>query len=412
MTIGLCAGIPLQDPAGTSRHGAVFLLRNKSVADAEITLFDGWTTTVAAGTNAVVTRGPSSSTSFYETHTEALRAANNGLDYVCMRGWGSAAIRSDSDDCLVWWPDPVNGIILRARVIHTTRAQMRFTATVTDKDGNVVYDPPAPPPTPAQHDALRFIRMSRTSEYLFDAYRNMFLALERLLSDIRPRRPGEREKDWLTAALQQAEPIVSATKLAPAGEAAPIDWFYTNMYADERSGLMHAKPGLYHLPQDDASRARLQASLRVLWDYVRALASAVVGVEHSRSGFSARGWEEHFKPTFENMILFVTDKDLSLDRSDDETAEIIRNNVIRLPTDAPVTEGPMLRTRLGGVEAAKLQSLGWIVGMGALAPTGGDPLSFGSELPGPLRLGTSVTRFEMLAGWRNLNLVDLPTFSA
>jgi hypothetical protein len=139
VTIGLCAGIPLQDAAGTSRHGAVFLLRNKAVVDAEVTLFDGWTTTVAPGTNAVVTRGPSSSTSFDETRTEALRAANNGLDYICMRGRGSAAIRIDSDDCLVWWPDPVNGVTLRARVIHTTRAQMRFTATVTNKDGTVVH---------------------------------------------------------------------------------------------------------------------------------------------------------------------------------------------------------------------------------------------------------------------------------
>lgn len=385
--------------------------------DAEVTLFDGWTTTVAAGTNAVVTSGPSSSTSFDETRTEALRAANNGLDYMCMRGWGSAAIRIDPDDCLVWWPDPVDGVILRARVIYTTRAQMRFTATVTDKDGNVVHDPPAQP-TPAQHDALRFIRMACTSEYLFDSYRNMFLALERLLSDIRPRkthpdgRPAERERDWLTAALQQAEPIVSAAKLAPTGEPAPIDWFYTNMYGDERSGLMHAKPGLYHLPQDDASHAQLQASLRVLWNYVLELASAVVGVEHSRSGFSHRGWAEFLKPTFENMVLFVTDKHLSLDRSGDEAAEIVRNNVIELPADTPVTEGPMLITRLGAIDVANLQSLDRIVGMGVVAPMFGAPLSFGSELPSPLRLGTSVTRFEMVAGIRNLNPVDLPNFSA
>jgi hypothetical protein len=330
---------------------------------------------------------PASSTSFDQTRTAALRAANNGLDYMCMRGWGSAAIRSDSDDCLVWWPDPVIGIILRARVIHTTRAQMRFTGTVTDKDGNVRYDPPAPPPTPAQHDALRFIRMSRTSEYVFDSYRNMFLALERLLSDIRPLRPGERERDWLTAALQQAEPIVSAATLAPAGHPAPIDWFYTNMYADQRSGLMHAKPGRYHLPQDDASRARLRASLSLLWDYVRELASVVVGVEHSKSGFYHRGWEELFKPMFENMVLFLTDKDLSLARSDDETAKIIRNNIIELPADPPVTEGPMLITRLGALDVANLQSLDGIVGMGAVAQHPATHSHSGPNCPAPLDWG-------------------------
>ena len=96
---------------------------------------------------------------------------------------------------------------------------------------------------------------------LFDSYRNMFLALERLLSDIRPRamrpngKPAESEKDWFTAALQQADKLVPVAKLAPTGTQDPSDWVYINMYGAERSGLMHAKPGLYHLPQDDAGRA-------------------------------------------------------------------------------------------------------------------------------------------------------------
>jgi len=110
------------------------------------------------------------------------------------------------------------------------------------------------------------------------------------------------------------------------------------------------------LPANDPERTAMRIAprtglcssiLRVLWDYVRELAAAVVGIEHDRSGFSARGWGEYFKPMFENMALYVTDKDLSLDRSDDEAAEIVRNNIIALPADAPVTDGPMLITRLG-----------------------------------------------------------------
>ena len=42
VTIGLCAGIPLEDAADTWRHGAVFLLRDNPRMDAEVTL-DGWT---------------------------------------------------------------------------------------------------------------------------------------------------------------------------------------------------------------------------------------------------------------------------------------------------------------------------------------------------------------------------------
>ncbi len=315
MTIGLYGGIPLQDAADTWRHGAVFLLRDKPLMNAEVTL-DGWITAVAKDIKAVITRGPSSSTSYDDTHSEALRAANNALDYMCMRSLCDGAIRNDSDDCLVWWPDPTVGVTIRARMIYTTRATITATGTVTDNAGNPVPPPPPAPITAAQHDAFRFIRMSRTSEYLFDSYRNMFLALERLLSDIQPRamapngRPAESEKAWFTAALQQADALVPVAKLAPAGEPAPIDWVYINMYGAERSGLMHAKPGLYHLPQNDAGRAELRASLRTLSDYVSELVSVRLKVHRGFSGITASGWELFTKPFFENMALIVAEKEL------------------------------------------------------------------------------------------------------
>ena len=45
---------------------------------------------------------------------------------------------------------------------------------------------PRPPPTAMAHDVFRFVRMSRTAENLYDSYRNLFLAFECLLSDMRP----------------------------------------------------------------------------------------------------------------------------------------------------------------------------------------------------------------------------------
>ncbi|WP_131721531.1 hypothetical protein [Mycolicibacter heraklionensis] len=282
---------------------------------------------------------------------------------------------------------------------------------MTDASGKAVLEPP--PPTPAQHDAFRFIRMSRTSEYLFDSYRNMFLALERLLSDIRPLnvgpngRPVESEKAWFTAALQQADALVPVTKLAPPGESAPIDWVYANMYADERSALSHAKPGRYLLPQDDAGRAELRTSLQRLWAYVRELVGAVLGVNYNMSGFYHSGWELLTKPTFDNMALFVTSKNPSSIRPDDDATDLIE-----VPSDPPCKEGPMLITRSGTLDVANLRTSDGIWIAGAVAPAPGDALSIASELPGPLLLGTSLARFEMVVGVRNLNMADVPNFSA
>jgi hypothetical protein len=418
MTIGMYGLIPLQDAAETWRHGAVFLLRNKPPMDAEVTL-DGWTTTVAKDVKAIITRGPSSSTSYDDTRSEALRNANNALDYMCIRGLCDGAIRNDSDDCLAWWPRSNTDITLRARVIHTTRATITGTATVTNQDGTAVPPPPATI-TAAQHDAFRFIRMSRTSEYLFDSYRNMFLALERLLSDIRPRatrpdgRPAETEKAWFTAALRQADTLVPVAALAPSGELDPIGWIYTNMYSGERSWLMHAKPGLYHLPQNDSGRADLRASLRTLSDYINELVGVHLGVKRSLSGLFASGWQSFTTPFFEHMALIVADKDLPMATLDDETVEMVRSNYMLDKPEGgqPVVEEPMLITKLALVERAHFQSLAGIRTIGIVGPLLGGALIVVSELIGPITLGTAVTRFEIVAGLRNLNMADLPNFSA
>ena len=152
-------------------------------------------------------------------------------------------------------------------------------------------------------------------------------------------KPAETEKAWFTAALQQADALVPVAKLAPTGTQDPIDWVYTNMYGAERSGLMHAKPGLYHLPQDDAGRADLRASLRTLSDYVNELVSVRLHVQRSLSGLTASGWQMFTTPFFEHMALIVADKELPLTTWDDETVEMVRNNyIVELPAAAVASQ--------------------------------------------------------------------------
>ncbi len=57
---------------------------------------------------------------------------------------------------------------------------------MTDADGNLV--PPVPTPPLAWHESLRYFRLSQTTDDLFDAYRNAYLALESILSSIAPQR--------------------------------------------------------------------------------------------------------------------------------------------------------------------------------------------------------------------------------
>ena len=182
-------------------------------------------------------------------------------------------------------------------------------------------------------------------------------------------KPAESEKDWFTAALQQADKLVPVAKLAPTGTQNPIDWVYTNMYGAERSGLMHAKPGLYHLPQDDAGRAELRASLRTLSDYVNELVSAHLHVQRSLSGLYASGWQMFTQPFFENMVLIVADKELPITTWDDETIKMVRANyIVKPPAGGAVIEEPMLITGFGVVDTAHLQSLSEVRTIGVVGP--------------------------------------------
>jgi hypothetical protein len=120
------------------------------------------------------------------------------------------------------------------------------------------------------------------------------------------------------------------------------------------------------------------------------------------------------QPFFENMVLIVADKELPITTWDDETIEMVRANYIFKPPAGgqAVIEEPMLITGVGVVDTAHLQSLSEVRTIGVVGPLLGGEFTVLSESHGPITLGTSVTRFEIVVGLRNLNMADLPNFSA
>jgi hypothetical protein len=162
MTVGQYAGIPLQEPSDQSHHGGIFLLRKAPDADSSVSIA-GWTTRVQRGTNVVVVFGPAGTSDAASTYSAAIAAANIGLDYMSARGAADLVIESDLDNHIVWWTEEGHGVVMEATAVHTFQFSMSVTVEARDTDGNLI---PPQPITPIQHDALRFIRMSRTSIYL------------------------------------------------------------------------------------------------------------------------------------------------------------------------------------------------------------------------------------------------------
>lgn len=410
MSIGEYAGVALQDANDKWRHGAVFLLQ-KAAERCEPVSLNGWTTAVAGGERAVIVCGPSSATDPADVLTEALEAANTGLDYLSGTGRTHSRIVQASDDHILWWPDGGGKAIMRATLVHSMSLPVpQFVGVVTRPDGTVPRPPP--PPTAVAHDALRFMRIAKTSDDMFDACRNLFLALESLLDGLHPHASGG-EGAWFKAALSAADPLVPVAQLAPPNEADPIGWIYTNIYVAQRSALMHAKQKRGYLrPHESASQVNLAASLPNLWRYVSDLVATQLHVESGSGHWSGAGWAEASDVVLKVLALFASEDGSQFVHDGRPNPLDPAVTTVHATPTAPVTDpsDPMLRTISASFDPGTLRALD-IRKLGALGTGGildGQGIFAESELTGPLRVGKDVSRFEMIIGLRNFSTNGAP----
>jgi hypothetical protein len=426
MTVGEYAGVALQDPDDNWRHGAVLLLQTPPRYTESVSL-EGWTTTVVAGERAVITRGPSNAKNFAETLDLATGIANRGLDYLSVTGRADCAIREATDDCLVWWRDrAAGGVVVRCRMVPTLATDLRMTMHVTVTDPNGVVQPSPPPPTPMIHDAFRFIRMSRTADDLYDSYRNLFLAFECLLSDIRPQQrrvgprrlfgllppapnqPMESETAWFKAALGAAEALVALGDLTPDNVTNHKRWIFKNMYEKQRCALMHAKQGRrggYFLPQGQVDRGELIESMGKLSWYISTLIEAHLQVRRDRGTFMSI----YMKGELSKSVL----REHEVVLSDDPQPLILQGKnfishdatTIELVKDPPVEDpdSPGVWTSLARCDPADLHRLNGVRKFGAKPVNGLEAPQAVSELAGPVTFGSDVKMLEVQYGHRIAN---------
>lgn len=209
---------------------------------------------------------------------DSLDAANKGLDFLSARGQGDYWIRNAEDEHIVWWMDGPRAVV-RALSVPTFRIQVG-QVTVTGGE-------PVVPPPPKWHESLRYFRLSQTTDDLFEAYRNLHLALESILDTLTPRlnakgMPAEREGEWFKRALVEAGKIVTLQSFAPRGVIDPAQALWDELYRDRRSALFHAKLSrVYLLPHSSQTRHDMAESLKRLTGLYLAFSQAC----HTHSAF-------------------------------------------------------------------------------------------------------------------------------
>ena len=262
------AGIQIADKTSPFDSGAAMLLAQNCTASELVRLASGHEVEIRAGSPYVVARttgAPDANTAF----DLSMEAVQQGLDLLSVAGKGDFSTKNAFDQHLIWWRDS-GGQLLRFVETSVLSFSLSATATVTDRNGTVV-----PPPTQPQlvyHDALRYFRLSQTTDDLFDSFRNVYLAFELLLEHIAPINAGEREGRWLKRALTTANAAVSLAQAYPATTGNVVEEIYNKIYKAIRCRVFHAKSGQSLTPQRTSDRRTVAAGSEKLARLVLLLA--------------------------------------------------------------------------------------------------------------------------------------------
>ncbi len=174
----------------------------------------------------------------------AWRVIQESFDLLAARRRAALATAMGDSDCVLWSRNG-NQYDLTCAVTFVSRWSINARGTVGGAG-------PVPSQQPfTRHNALRFYRMSQCARGLFDAYRNAYLALECLISDVSPKGANESELAWLTRVIEGplAEAVPSGLDVKPTLKA---------IYRDGRNPLFHAKTGESFYPPHGAQREEVQ----------------------------------------------------------------------------------------------------------------------------------------------------------
>ena len=252
--------------------GAAFLLRAPAKVSATIEH--------SAGLVQLVSGSPCLTVALNEmvapdaVRDECWRVAQEALD-VRAATHREAYATKDGERNFISWQAEADGYALS--IIDTIQARWQMQAELTVHSAPGAPPPPPPPPPVQHHPALRYYRLSQLTDDLFDAFRNAYLALEYLISEVSPKGRSESEQSWLTRVL--------AGPLAPVipGDI-DVTAFVKSVYKFGRLPLFHAKSDTtIYLPHG----AERSAVLNTLETLQRLLAS----IQHHRlSPRIASGW--------------------------------------------------------------------------------------------------------------------------
>lgn len=360
------AGVTIADNSSTFDSGVALLLQQEIQIDEVVPVGSDWEVEVRSGSPYVVARGggKSTGTSSVEIFANAYEATQSGLDLLSVTGKADLSIRDAMNESVVWWHEGGKQVL---KVITTARMGFSLSAEleVRDASGNIKRQPPVP--TPKYHECLRYFRLAQVTDDLFDAYRNLWLSFELLLSSQYPKQG--RERDWLEDALTKVHNSLNLTNgYQPSGQdvvAEIIDDLYTNA----RLPLFHATANrAVFVPQNLSDRETVGEALKKLTRLLLFLIENWLHASRPSGGISYYGFDTAIKDVLGDSEILVSDGDAPLDPAHETPADAGFDPAVALSTRyAPEFSTPGRQFWLGKASSADLRGLAKVMRFGMAA---------------------------------------------
>jgi hypothetical protein len=289
-------GIPLRGIGGSG--GALLYLRESAESDIVENVASGVEVQALGGSRAIVVRGLTEN-SYEEVMSVAPEYANQALDLISMGGRPATVLADVRKTHVAWWETEEGSTV---RLSGAAKLMIGMGGAAVEA-----------PPMRSWHASMRYFRMSQTTDDLYDAFRNVYLALESLLSRIEPVRVGakgnpEAERTWLKRALSAASSLVNLSNYVIGETANPADAVFSELYEQIRTSIFHAKNGRpVLLPQDQAHRKTVAAAKERYTRLYLDLATKELDVVFTSGAITTAGFSILVEPALAQLRLYVTD---------------------------------------------------------------------------------------------------------
>jgi hypothetical protein len=291
------------------RGAAVFELTSQSDDEEFVyALPDGSQAVIPASSRYILVRSCAGE-DMDEVHENAREAANRAIDIYFGQGGRPLVLAHNDSTYMVSW---VSSAGHKLRIVGRNQLTTRFRAkgVVRDANGQLV-EPPTMPPT-AWHEALRYYRVSEASTDLYDSFRNLYLAIESLLSHVvptitKPNAKPEGDSVWLKRALRYVGQVIDLTSYSPVSPKAPHNAIHQDLYANLRTAIFHAKTGrATWTPQAWSSRSTIVAARLRYARMFRALAAEYLDIKYPTGGLAKAFWEGVWATQLADHEVFVS----------------------------------------------------------------------------------------------------------